>query len=58
MTPVVFGGNTTPFRRALSLMVGLYSAAGIHPEVLQAITSSLLCAEAKFSVSHFRLPRP
>jgi hypothetical protein len=41
-TPVVFGGTYRPFRRALSPVVGLYSATSVHPEVLQAISGSLL----------------
>lgn len=36
-------------------MRSLYSAAGVHPEVLQAIISGFLCAEGKLSVTHFAL---
>lgn len=52
-TAVVFGGICHRFRRALSSVVGLYSATAIHPKVLQAIFLGLISAELDLSVSSF-----
>ena len=45
MTSVVFGGKYRPFRRALSPAVGLYSATGVNPNVLQVTLSGLFSTE-------------
>jgi len=52
-TPVVFSGRYRAFRRALSLVVGLYSAAGIDPEVSQVVASCLLTAEHDLAIAGF-----
>jgi hypothetical protein len=52
----IFGGMCHPFCRALSSVVSLYSATSIYPEVLQAVSTSLLSAELDFSISKLVFP--
>jgi hypothetical protein len=51
----VFGGICHPFRRALSSVVSLYSAAGVNPEVPQFVTGGLLATEYNLAVASFTL---
>jgi hypothetical protein len=46
-----FGGICHPFRRAMSSMVTLYSAAGVHPKVLQIIAFGLFTAEQNLIIA-------
>jgi hypothetical protein len=55
MTPVFFNGIYHPFRRALSPEVNLYSAASVHPEVLEAVLHSLLSAKLDLRIASLAL---
>jgi hypothetical protein len=45
----IFGGTCHSFRRALSSVVSLYSAAGVDPNPLKPIFNGLVAAVGNFS---------
>jgi hypothetical protein len=51
-SPVVFGGTFRRFRRALSLIVGLYNAASIDPKVFVAINVGLTTGKLDVAISN------
>ena len=55
--PIVFGGRYLLFCEALSARVTFLDTAGVHPEVFEAISLSLLATESNLRMASLALAR-